>query len=829
VLGLAALGAGGFYMYKRHAAQQARAEQIATGIDGARRALAAETPTHWQNAENQAKHVLEIDPTNTQALGLAAEAALGGALDTGINGDAKIRAGRKYLQDGLGAGKMTPEIERAQAISFIASNQPDKAIPRLKTLSDRAPKDGWLSLYLGWAELAAGDADEALKAFDAAVANTKATKIPALYGHGRAKLLLGDIEGARTSFATILETQKDHICAQVQLAATLPPAKSAQREADLKALLETKDVQDKKADPRCVAQAFTQLGDVARTNGRLDIARDDYRKAAALIPTDIGALVGQARVEMRDNKLEVAADLVQKALASNANNPNAQLAAAELNVMQGKLSDAEKAIADLSARKPPLAKLEQVQLGVVKGKLLIAQGKDDEAIDAFAEAAKLAGDLDLTPTMLAVTKLADSAAKAPDPAKQQAYRQRADQLLSALAERAQEDANLSTQLGVAYLQAGDASKAEMFLRRAVNLRDEDPEAKLQLGKALNALGRTDEAIDQVKNAIKLDPKRVDFRLELALTYQNAKRDDEAIKAYDELLALPDVPLIVRANAGRFFVKKGLLDRKPALIEKGAAQAQPILDVEPENAAGLYLKGEGLIVAKKFDEASPALTKATDIDPEAQYLDALGRALEGRIEGDTKFIEGARVAYERAAKTDPKLSHALLGQGHMLVLQRHYEEALKPLIAAKELDGNNSEIQNWIGMAYVGMKGDSKVKATAALWLQAALHKGVPELPLKMRAEAAYQLSQLYKDLGNTASQAENLQLATQLGVECEKQLSFTPPWLTESYYDLGDAYYVLRNPAGQARAWRQFLERKPSPSVRTQTANDALATSLQRY
>jgi tetratricopeptide (TPR) repeat protein len=225
VLGLAALGAGGFFFYKRHAAQQARAEQISTGLDGARRALSADAPTHWKNAENQAKHVIEIDPTNTQALGLAAEAAFGGALDTGIEGEARIRAGRKYLQDGLGAGKMTPEIERAQALSFVAANQPDKAIPRLKTLSGRMPKDGWLSLYLGWAELAAGDADEALKSFDQAVANTKATKIPALYGHGRAKLLLGDIEGARTSFATILETQKDHICAQVQLAATLPPSK----------------------------------------------------------------------------------------------------------------------------------------------------------------------------------------------------------------------------------------------------------------------------------------------------------------------------------------------------------------------------------------------------------------------------------------------------------------------------------------------------------------------------------------------------------------------------------------------------------------------------
>lgn len=834
VLGLAALGAGGFYMYKRHAAQQARAEQISTSLDGARRALVAEAPNHWSNAATQAQKVIEIDPTNTQALGLAAEAAIGGALDTGINGEARIRAGRKFLQDGLGAGKITPELERAQAISFIAANQPDKAIPRLKTLSGQKPKDGFLQLYLGWAELAAGDADEALKAFDQAVANTKATKIPALYGHGRAKLMLGDMEGAKTSFATILETQKGHICAQVQLAATLPPSKSAQREADLKALLETKEVQGKQADPRCVAQAYTQLGDVARTNGRLDIARENYRKATALVATDIGALVGLARVEMRDNKLPLAADLVQKAIASNANSPSAQIASAELNVLSGKLPDAEKQIADLGARKPPLAKMEQVQLGIVKGKLLEAQGKDDEAVDAYAEAAKLAGDLDLTPTMMAVTKLADLGNKSPDPAKQQAYRQRADALLSALAARAQEDAQLSTQIGVAYLQAGDASKAEMFLRRAVEMREDDPEAKLQLGKALSALGRTDDAVEQIKNAIKLDPNRMDFKLELALIYQRAGRDDEAIKAYDELLKLPDVPLIVRANAGRFFVKKGLLDRKPELIEKGAAQSEPILSVEPENAAGLYLKGEGLLLKNKPDEAAPALTKATDIDPEAQYLDALGRAMEARIASDSKFIEGARVAYERATKADPKLAHALLGLGHMWVLQGHHKEALAPLLAAKNIDGNNSELQYWTGESYYGTRNDSdaNTKATeagAALWLEAALHKGKPELPLDLRADAARRLGQIYFDLNKGPLAAANYQLATELGEELENQKGITPTWLTESYYDLGALYRDLGNYSAQKRAYIRYLDRKPKSPERVQEAQNALATSLQRY
>jgi tetratricopeptide (TPR) repeat protein len=833
VLGLAALGAGGFFMYQRHEKQKARAEKITAGINASRGALKAEAPTHWNTAVAQAQQVIEIDPSNTTALGLAAEASFAGALDAGVNGPARIAQGRKFLNDGLGAGKITPELERAQALSYVAANQHDKAIPRLQGLAGQYPNDGWLQLYLGWAQLGVGDAEAALKAFDQAVAKTKQTKIPALYGHGRAKLMLADITAARTDFETILQTSKDHVCAQVQLAATLEPSKAAQRDADLKGILERKDVKNKQADPRCITQVYVNLGDVAAANGRLDIARENYRKALASTANDIPSLVGLARVEIRDNKLPVAADLVQKATAASATDAQTQLVTAELQVAQGKLPDAQKTIDLLGARKPPLAKLDQSQMQVVKGKLLLAQGKPEEAIEAYAEGAKLAGELDLTPTMAAVALLTDLQKKATDPAKADAYRKRADELLSAFATRAQEDAQLSTQLGVAYLQAGDAAKAETYLQRAVTMQETDPEAKISLAKALNALGRTEEALKQINNAIALDGKRIDFQLELAQTYQNAKRHDEAIAAYDKLLALPDAAVVVRSSAGRYFAKLAQLQRKPELIDKAAAQSEPILKVEPENAAGLYLKGEGLIKAGKFDDAAPPLIKASDIDPEAQYLDALGRAHEGRIEHDSKFREAARAAYERASKADPKLVHALLGQGHMLVEQggSNYEQALKVLLAAKELDPNNSEVMYWTARAYYGLRNTdpNKYKAAAADWFEAALHRGQPELPLELRAEGFHYLGELYNDLNKAALVAKNWEVAIQLGEQMEKEKSVTPVWLVETLYLLGDTYYKLGNCRLQKKHWRDYIGRNPGAkdATRVKIVNGQLATSLQ--
>src|SRR5690606_24941951 len=98
-------------------------------------------------------------------------------------------------------------------------------------------------------------------------------------------------------------------------------------------------------------------------------------------------------------------------------------------------------------------------------------------------------------------------------------------------------------------QAGDAGKAEDFLRRAAAMREQDAESRLQLGKALIARGQIDVAITQLREARTLDPKRNDIALELARTYQNAGRDREAIAEYDKLLADSEVPVIVRVHAG----------------------------------------------------------------------------------------------------------------------------------------------------------------------------------------------------------------------------------------------------------------------------------------
>src|SRR5205823_6030520 len=147
------------------------------------------------------------------------------------------------------------------------------------------------------------------------------------------------------------------------------------------------------------------------------------------------------------------------------------------------------------------------------GKLLETQADDNGALDKWQQCGKLAGDLDLSCTMAAIGKLGKLQKKALDDKNPEAaaqFRERADQLLSVLADKATNDPALGLTLGIAYLDAGDPTKAEVWLRRATEARASDPEAKYQLAKALSKLGRNDDAIEELRAAIEIDPSRADI-------------------------------------------------------------------------------------------------------------------------------------------------------------------------------------------------------------------------------------------------------------------------------------------------------------------------------
>lgn len=806
------VGLGGGFFYQRHAATQRRAAALAEHLAAARAAIHSDQTEHWTRAASEATSALAVEERNAAAIGLRAEALLAGALDTGVGGESRIAQGRRILSEALDKNLNGPELEVAQAVAFIAANQADRSVAKLDDSLKREPNNGFLHLYKGWARAAMNDPKGAVQSFDAALAAGPNTKLPALYGRGRAKLALLDLEGARADFTAVLAIAKDHIGAQVGLAAAQPPSQSAQREADLLAVLARKDIAA--GDPRVVVFAWTLAGDIARSSDRLDVARERFRQALTLSKLDVPALVGLARVELREGKLAIAADLIQKAVGQRADDLEVMLASAELSLRQGKIDDALAITAKLSNRVPPLLPLPRARLQLVIGSILESQSKDDEAIDAWVEGAKVAGDLDLSPMMAAVTKLGALAKKATDghdEKKAADYRSRADDLLSSLADRAHNDPYLSKTLGAAYYDSGDVAKAEQFLRRAVELRGNDIDARLALARALVSTHRLDDALSQLHAAQNVDASRLDILLELARTLDGAHRDAEATAAYTKLINQKDAPVQARIHAGRFLARKGDFKR-------AAEQAELILKAEPDNAAGHYLKGEGLMFANKLDDARRELTLAVEADPDPQYLDAQGRAAEVSVvaTSDTKYYDLALRAYERAIDADATMFNPQAGTGRVYVARREWSKAAAPLAAAIKIDPKSTEVMYNLGVTYKNLGHIPE----AIEWLESAIRS-------KPDPDAYWQLAQLYQDTNRGQDTAAALQQATRLARDKETTQGTKVEWLTEAWYRLGETLLGLHNDSAAKAAYEMYVGRNPPPGAQLSEARRLLSSTLR--
>ncbi len=800
VLGLAIAGGGGFYLYQRHAASQERSDEIDTQMTVARRALVAEDPGRWQRAVTAATRVIELDSTHGEALGIAAEASFAGAMADGKQQAARFSKGQKLINDALSAGVTGPQLNRAQALATLTT-QPDKAIPKLQQMFAAAPKDGTLALYLGWAQSAAGDPTAAIKSFDQAMAATPSLKILSLDGRARAKLALADVEGARADFNEILGAQKDNIAAQVGLASTLPQSQAQQQEADLLAILERKDIAT--ADPRAVVAAYVLAGNDALRGRRLDAARERFRKALKVDPRSVSAMTGLAEAELRDRKFEIANEQITKALTISKDDVHAHLVAAEIELKLGKADSASKRLQLLAERVPPLPPLEQAKLRLITGRMLEDQGKDEAAVDAYAAAAKLSGDFDLTPTMAAIAKLSDmarKAAEAQNPAKEAELKTRADQLLSALADKAHTDPQLAMTLGVAYLQAGDPTKAEPWLRRVVEARNTDPDALYQYGKALGLLGKFSEAVDNLKKARELAAARSEIGLELAITYERNKSDGEAGKLYDELVARDDATLETRAHAGKYYVRT-------KQIAKAGEQGTKIVAADPQHAAGHFLKGEGLISQGRYDDARREFGEAVSQERDPMYLDGQGRATEGLAlerNKEATLLENALRAYLAATEIDPLMFNPLLGAGRIYVARREHAKALGPLIAASTIRGDDAEVAYLLGVSYkeIGQKKDLAIQ-----WLDRSLR-------LKATGEAAWELGELYTDEAiNKPGPAQGaLAQAVRLGVAQEKTAKdgVQVPWLSKAMHLLGRVALDRGDEVSAKAAWEKWLVRPGS-------------------
>jgi tetratricopeptide (TPR) repeat protein len=808
LLALAALGGGGFFAYRwwtQRQAEEQRQAELAGQLVTARAALLAPDPAHWRTALINAAAVFGGDGHNAEAAGIAAQAAFASVFDDPTAGaETRQKQGVSILNRALGVPLSGPDLDKAQGLKAVLDGQPQRGLEKyLDPLVKRTPGDANAALYQGWARLAIGDATGAVEAFDRSAKALPKRDLPALTGRANAKLVLGDRAGAREDFTAVLGRDKANVAAQIGLAETaMTPAEVAQREKDLIALLNTKDID--KTDPRLVARGYTIIGDDARRGSRLDAARDRYRKAMTKAPTEADPIRGQAELELREGKLIDAAATIERARKLAPTNVDINLVAAEIALRAGKPDEADARLKELRDRKP-VNPYHKARLFVLTGQWHESQNKLEDALAAYEDAMAVASPTDLE-TPLAIAARLGALAKA-NAGRADELRARATKLLAPIEAKADQTPSIAIALGVGYLGAGDPARAESWLRKAVaGAKDSDEiDARFQLAEALSQQKKTDEALAMLQSAFDRDDSRIDVGLQLALRYEEAGRGAEAALMYDKLLPNPAVTLDLRGRAGRFYARLGQID-------KARAQGEEILKVEDDNPTGLYLRAVGLYADGKLEEARRALVGATEEDHTPQFLDMLGMVNEqlGYKTADPRYKDEALRAYTAASEGDPTLVSALAGIGR-IQLERHVaDKALEALLKANALKPKDDDIEMRIGLAY---QLQQELEAAIA-WLNRSLAQ-------KPRPDIYYAVGKMQYDLDRMAPAAAALTKATELG-ETAERAGESLNWMTEAYYMLGAAQRDLGNDAATRHAWERYVARGPKDTVKVDSVRRAL-------
>jgi|JI10StandDraft_1071094.scaffolds.fasta_scaffold03781_11 predicted Zn finger-like uncharacterized protein len=786
-LGLAAVGAGGFVMYRRWDAQQTRAATIERNLAAARKAIAGNERGHWRRAVRAAGDVLALDKRHREALAISAQATLAAYFEEGTEGPQRTAAAKRFLDAVPPGGERLPALTKAEALRDLLEGDTVGAIKNLTPLA----ADPDAQLYRGWAHAAAGQWAEAITAFTAAQAARPAA---AHYGLAQAQAATGALAEAHANYLKVIELDPEHVGAQVGEAMTAPGVDGAKREASLLAILQRQDIA--KADPRAVILAWTAAGDEARRAGRRDAARDRYRKALALSANDAAVLVSLAATELADGKLDAAHDAVTAALAQAPTDIDGNLTAAEIEVSRRQLAEAATRLSALRERQPPIAAATQrARLEMIDGRRLEAEQNLAAALAAYERAAAaVAGDIG--PVIAAATLLgrqAEAAEAAKEPDRAAALRAQADAKLAQIATAAEGDAAIAIALGTAYQSAGSPIQAERWLRGALDKRPTDVDAHYQLAEALRRQGKQDEAVATLVKAFELDPTRVDLGVELARGFEAAGRDADAGELYKRLLGAAEVSVETKVRAGRFFARTGDIAAARKLGDE-------LLAVTPDDPTGLFLKAEGLLVDRRPSEARRILQEVVARGADAQFLDALGRACEAFAApgNDTAVRDEALRAYEQVVKLDDKIVNAWVGIGRIRLARGEYERSLTAYEEALRLAPDNPDVPYGMGKAYVELED----RRNAIVWLSRA----VAARPI---AGAYWELGKLYYESDKAGLAAAALDKATKLATQSERDDGVVVPWLTDALWLLGTVQQVVRNDAATVAAWQDYLDRKP--------------------
>jgi len=250
------------------------------------------------------------------------------------------------------------------------------------------------------------------------------------------------------------------------------------------------------------------------------------------------------------------------------------------------------------------------------------------------------------------------------------YQQKGDykaaliQLKNAAA-KSPDDAEARLQLGMLYLETGDAVSADKELRKAASLGMKGERTLPLLGRALRAQGKSKELLEEITPALAQNSAPLLALRGDALLDQN--KPAEAQQAYTQALQLQ--PANGAALIG--LARHALAEKDTAQAERYAAEA---VTKDPQNPETWLFKGSMLRGADKPDEALAAFDKAIALKPSERtaYIE------KAYIEISQGKFDAARADIAAARKNAPESLLVTYVQALLDYSQGKHAQALESL-------------------------------------------------------------------------------------------------------------------------------------------------------
>jgi putative PEP-CTERM system TPR-repeat lipoprotein len=426
-----------------------------------------------------------------------------------------------------------------------------------------------------------------------------------------------------------------------------------------KALRAAKRVQERQpGDPA----GFDLAGLVLLAKGDDEAARTSLLQARQLRPDGVLALNLLAALELRQGRTSAARGYYREVLRVDPKNAAASVALAKLDIEGGR---AAEALATLRAA------LQGDQSVAVFGRLLLAEGRTGEALDA------------------AKTALAKSP----------------------------RDPDLLEILGRAQLGTGDAEAAKGTFETLAGVRPAGGTAHRYLAEADVALHHGDLAAAEARKAIDLDPRDEAARKLLARIYLSERAYADARPLIEELAAKQPKDSEVAALQGDLAMALGSPEEAAAAFQRGLALA-PSSALQLRLARAQMQSGHG-------DAAEQSLRSWIAARPE----DAAARLALADVYMARNRLNDAAEQYRAVAEKDPDNAVAENNYAWALSQTGHEVEALEHARRAASLRPNAPEVMDTLGV--VLLQNHRGADAVDALQKAAALGPGNPDVQLHL--------------------------------------------------------------------------------------------------